>query len=326
MKIIFSNRAYAGIMSETAEKIKTETGGLFLGVYDDDIWYVVESIDPGPDSVFEVAYFEYDQKYTQHLINKIANLYSARLDLIGLWHRHPGSLDIFSSTDDRTNAGYARRNPHGAISALVNIDPNFRLTIYHVASPCKYRQIEYSVGDELIPQKYLDLKTPEQYASLMHKRSNSAEITAIPKSAASLKNFVEMISPKLPEYRTDGKFAGTGENDQKIIEELLDQLMDDITFLTDEARVEMTVLARQGRIVFEQKNAGNITQICFGYDEKKEAVIFKYDEEYYNYTSGLFKKLSEKSSEEADQKEMDNIFNAKSAIKNIFNNWRNGKS
>ena len=71
MKVIFSDRAYAGILAETTEKIKTETGGLFLGVVDHDQWYVIETIDPGPKSIFEVAYFEYDQAYKHHLINKI---------------------------------------------------------------------------------------------------------------------------------------------------------------------------------------------------------------------------------------------------------------
>ena len=135
MKVVFSDRAFAAIMAETTEKIKTETGGLFLGSFEDGIWYVIEAIDPGPKSIFEVAYFEYDQQYTQHLINKIANLYDKRLTLIGLWHRHPGSFDQFSSTDDGTNSKYARMRKEGAISALVNIDPEFRLTMYHVDQP-----------------------------------------------------------------------------------------------------------------------------------------------------------------------------------------------
>ena len=64
MKVVFSDRAFAAVMAETTEKIKTETGGLFLGSFEDDVWYVIESIDPGPKSIFEVAYFEYDQQYT----------------------------------------------------------------------------------------------------------------------------------------------------------------------------------------------------------------------------------------------------------------------
>lgn len=176
MKVVFSNRAFASILAETTEKIKTETGGLFLGTVEDDMWYVIEAIDPGPKSIFEVAYFEYDQKYTQHLINKIANLYNHRLTLIGLWHRHPGSFDQFSSTDDGTNAKYAALNQQGAISALVNIDPTFRLTVYQVDRPCRYSRIEYDVGDHLIPDRYLELKTPDTYYSMMEKLLHSGAV------------------------------------------------------------------------------------------------------------------------------------------------------
>ena len=61
MKVVFSTRAFAALMAETTEKIETETGGLFLGTVENDTWYVIESIDPGPKSIFEVAYFEYDK-------------------------------------------------------------------------------------------------------------------------------------------------------------------------------------------------------------------------------------------------------------------------
>ena len=36
MKAVFSNRAYTAVLAETTEKIKTETGGLFLGTIKDD--------------------------------------------------------------------------------------------------------------------------------------------------------------------------------------------------------------------------------------------------------------------------------------------------
>ena len=81
--VVFSERAFISILVETQEKIQTETGGVFLGYRKGDIWYVIESIDPGPNSVFQTAYFEYDQAYINHLINKVSRLYSTQLDLIG---------------------------------------------------------------------------------------------------------------------------------------------------------------------------------------------------------------------------------------------------
>ena len=172
MKVVFSDRAYAAVLAETTEKIKTETGGLFLGAVEGGVWYIVEAIDPGPKSIFEVAYFEYDQQYTQHLINKVANLYEERLSLIGLWHRHPGSFDVFSGTDDGTNTKYAAMRQEGAISALVNIDPKFRLTVYHVGQPCRYEKIGYQVGNDLIPDRYLRLRPAESYEQLMQDMLN----------------------------------------------------------------------------------------------------------------------------------------------------------
>ncbi|MCL2193530.1 MAG: hypothetical protein FWB78_09060, partial [Treponema sp.] len=62
-RVVFSERAYVAIMTETLSKIRTETGGVFLGHFEDDRWYVVESIDPGPKSIFSAAYFEYDEAY-----------------------------------------------------------------------------------------------------------------------------------------------------------------------------------------------------------------------------------------------------------------------
>lgn len=206
MRVIFSNRAFSGVLAETTEKITTETGGLFLGVVQDDTWYIVEAIDPGPKSIFEVAYFEYDQKYTQHLINKIANLYGHKLDLIGLWHRHPGSFDQFSSTDDGTNSKFVAMRKEGAISGLVNIDPTFRFTIYHVGQPCHYRKIAYEVGDNLIPNEFLAYRSPEKFYALMQKRLNPESrlhVRPAYKRTVSLDSFMRFIAPAIEEYNTN---------------------------------------------------------------------------------------------------------------------------
>jgi integrative and conjugative element protein (TIGR02256 family) len=153
-QVIFSNRAFTALLAETKEKITTETGGIFLGVMGDDAWYVVEAIDPGPKSIFQAAYFEYDGDYVRHLANKINRLYGDRLDVLGLWHRHPGSMDTFSSTDDGTNLKFAQQNKDMTISALVNVDPNFRLTMYLATlNPLYYKKIPYLVDDSQIPSE-----------------------------------------------------------------------------------------------------------------------------------------------------------------------------
>ena len=142
----FTQRAWTSILSETLYKVRTETGGILLGYRDGNDWLVVESIDPGPNSTFQVAFFEYDQAYVNHLANRIVRLYEQPLEVIGLWHRHPGSFDRFSDTDDGTNAAYAQLSPWGSISGLINIDPVPRLTLFHVdGETCAYRCIPYSV-------------------------------------------------------------------------------------------------------------------------------------------------------------------------------------
>lgn len=331
MKVVFSNRAYTGILAETTEKIRTETGGLFLGIYKDDIWYVIETIDPGPESIFEVAYFEYDQEYTQHLINKIANLYSAKLELIGLWHRHPGSLDRFSSTDDETNSEYAERNKYGAISALVNIDPDFRLTMYHVSSPCKYKKIEYGVGDDLIPEEFLKFRTSDQYMDLMKKRSGSksGKSGKGDKKPDSLAAFFKRILPGLSEYETDESFTDSEMNEQNTLEETLDRLIEDVTFMSDEIGIVMKVAARQRRIVFEQETEDRITRVYFGYDKETDITFLEYDGNYYQYTSGLFKKLYEEASKpvsKIEKMDTQEVVAARSVFRSFFDNWKNGKS
>ena len=163
MKVVFSDRAYTAIRAETWLRRGTETGGIFLGLLLLDVWYVVEAIDPGPNSVFTPVQFEYDQPYTQHLINKTASLYALRFGLIGLWHRHPGSFDEFSLTDDETNLKYSRLNDGCAISALVNVDPDFRLTVYLVrpsddGTSVSYQGIPYEVGDDRFPEGFMNLR------------------------------------------------------------------------------------------------------------------------------------------------------------------------
>ena len=61
--VVFSERAFTSILVETQEKIRTETGGVFLGYRKGDVWYVIESIDPGPNSVFQPAYSSYQQGF-----------------------------------------------------------------------------------------------------------------------------------------------------------------------------------------------------------------------------------------------------------------------
>lgn len=296
MRVVFSNRAYAAVLAETTEKIKTETGGLFLGAVKDDTWYIIEAIDPGPKSVFEVAYFEYDQKYTQHLINKIANLYDEKLSLIGLWHRHPGSFDQFSSTDNGTNAKYASMRKEGAISALVNIDPDFRITIYHVLQPCKYQKISYDIGDHLIPDALLKYKSPDKFISIMkdllypsRKTKRSGEDYRF----VNLSSFMKFILPQLKGKECTDVESNNMMSDNSTQELLVGELIDDLTFMADTIGVETAVSLDDNYLTVYQEAIDKTVRLYFMYSIAKQAVILSYDDKCYIYHKGLFREASE---------------------------------
>lgn len=291
MKAIFSDRAFVAIMSETTEKIKTETGGLFLGLVEGDIWYIIETIDPGPKSIFEVAYFEYDQQYTQHLINKIANLYEEKLNLIGLWHRHPGSFDVFSGTDDGTNAKYARMRYEGAISALVNIDPKFRLTVYHVGQPCQYKKIDYEVGNDLIPNRYLKLKSPERYKRMMSEMLHFRNVEEEFYPSVSLDSFMKTLKP-LFEDRLYTKILGKpSDSDGDIRSKVIDAVLSDIMFMSKQIGIEMSVAQQNSCVTLMQNAIDGITKVVFAYSERDDKLFFQYDGKNYIYEDGLLESL-----------------------------------
>lgn len=163
--VVFSNRAYNAIIRESFKKDPVETGGILLGHIVNDTWVVMEVLPPGIHCIFEIAYFEYDEDFVNYLADSVANQYKMPLELLGLWHRHPGNMDTFSGTDDITNTTFAKLHPKGAISGLVNIDPKFRFTMYHVGNPDQshlsrpyYQRVEIEVGDDIIPRDFFELR------------------------------------------------------------------------------------------------------------------------------------------------------------------------
>jgi hypothetical protein len=177
-KIIISTQAYLSMVSEVNSYSDTETGGIFLGTIENNSWYIIESIDPGyKDSIRHQTYFEYDIAYVNHLANIRNRLYTRELILLGLWHRHPGSMDTFSGPDKETNKRFTDSLPNGSLSALINIDPIFRITMYHISSDLHYITLKDIVtGDEHVPREYLKLKDPEYYLekiNIKNKRKNT---------------------------------------------------------------------------------------------------------------------------------------------------------
>ena len=171
--VVFSDKAYNAIIRETFEWEPVETGGILLGhVLDNGCWIVMEVLPPGygegreGDNVYhEMGYFEYNRKFVNYLAKSVAEQYEIPLELLGLWHRHPGGMDHFSGTDDGTNSTFAAQNPHGVISGLINVDPQLRITMYYLAHSDargfghpNYQRVDVEVGSDLIPEEYFKLR------------------------------------------------------------------------------------------------------------------------------------------------------------------------
>ena len=211
-EVLFSRRAHAAICAETLELHPLETGGILLGHFHQQRWQVLEAIDPGPGARCTATTSEYDRSYVNHLASKLARQYRQPLHLIGLWHRHPGSLDRFSGDDDRTNRRFAAMTPHGALSCLVNLDPVFRLTAYHVPEDLAYQRLPVLVGDALIDgnlRAHLsgsDL-CPQQLASQAVARDLQQLFDRLPRGRAALHpHLVAALDPLLLQLETQRRW------------------------------------------------------------------------------------------------------------------------
>lgn len=191
--VVISDKAYNAIIRESFAKHPVETGGILLGyILDNGIWVVMEMIPPGINGIFQTAYFEYDRDFVNYLGTSVANQYREPLQVLGLWHRHPCSMDYFSSTDDGTNSEFASRNPYGVISGLVNIDPKFRLTMYHLnhmegprPRNIAYSTVDVEIGDDLIPERFFELRYVDGEHSDLNPippQRQSQTVRSVPKS------------------------------------------------------------------------------------------------------------------------------------------------
>jgi proteasome lid subunit RPN8/RPN11 len=205
--VVFSNKAYNAIIRESFDKNPVETGGILLGhILENGVWIVMEVLPPGLNSVFEYAYFEYDTEFVNYLAQSVANQYKIPLDLLGLWHRHPGGMDVFSTTDDGTNITFARLNSQGVISGLVNIDPQFRLTMYHLAHQTThsykrplYEKVEIEIGDDIIPDEYFELR---YYSGEESEKHPSISRSESPRGTHNIRKVVSSNSPSATSKKT----------------------------------------------------------------------------------------------------------------------------
>lgn len=297
-KVVFSERAITALLTETRSHVKTETGGICLGHRQGKLWYITEIIDPGIDAIFRPDYFEYDDKYLNHLMGKVARLYEKLPEIIGLWHRHPGSMDVFSRTDDHTNTKYAQRNSEGAISMLVNIDPSLRLTVYHVTyPPLSYRKVSYAFGDNHFPPGLLAYASMSDISSMIErnegKKNYFTSSSSFIRSAAGF-SFSKVIKNYLNEDKVKnehriGYCISSSEPIDEELDTILAVLEEDINYFSEAGiKITLTLLKHKG---LELKDTcGDFVAVMFIHNDK---VFFSYDGNIYLYSEGFFRNACE---------------------------------
>ena len=273
-KVVFSENAFLSLVTETRERINTETGGIFLGKVFGDTFYVMETLDPGPNSKFSVVYFEYDTPYVNHLANKVIRLYETKLDVIGLWHRHPGSLDVFSYIDDSTNLKYAQLGKRGAISALVNIDPQFRLTVYHVSNPLGYTKISYSVSSEIS-----NIIKKRSYQSVIDSINANESGTIFNMTSKDIGLAISLLNPSEIQVYVDENCSS---------EELIKVTMNDLDYLANRG---FNPLCRyeKGRLVIFSKCASHSDSFTVFRQSESSNFFIEYQDKVYKYTESLIR-------------------------------------
>ena len=254
-KVILSQRAYRSMLAEVYERIDTETGGILLGHRDGDTWYVLESVEPGRKSIFTPTYFEYDDEYVTYRANKLQRLYKCSIDLLGLWHRHPGLMKTFSSTDDVTNKTYSDML-NGAISGLVTLGNGFEITMYYVPSNVKYERIECIVDEALIPANYLEYYDTDYYRNLIDEVAEkqfgkNRSLSNREKANSDLKRSVSPkrkkgILPIISNFLSDFFNGSERENDDSTVSKSSDE--SDIGFIFDSIEEEIVYLQELERI------------------------------------------------------------------------------
>ena len=170
--VVVSERAYKSILAETYEHGNSETGGLLLGHFHKGIWYIIEVVDPGLSSTHRTSYFEFDEKYVNHVIKKMCRVYRFPLTILGMWHRHPGSMDRFSGTDLDTIESYTSEATNGVISMLVNVDPKLRMSFYYCGKDNTIMPVKYDVGDDYIAKELIEMSDAEGIFNNVTSRSS----------------------------------------------------------------------------------------------------------------------------------------------------------
>lgn len=156
MEVVISERAYSSICLETMQRKndKKETGGVLLGHIDDKKCYILENVLPGHLANRTIGSFEYDVEFVDYLATHLANLYYTKLDVVGIWHTHFDSIDIFSEPDRKMNRKFVEHYGHDIVSGIVLTDEKqIKLTMYNISLK-EEKLANMRLGINYIPEYY----------------------------------------------------------------------------------------------------------------------------------------------------------------------------
>ena len=195
----------------------------------------------------------------------------------------------------------------GAISALVNIDPTFRITMYQVERPCRYRKIAYDVGDNLIPDELLKFKTPERFYSIMdnilYPSATNRNANEGYHKALSLASFMKFILPQMEDDECTDVETNNLLSEESTQEKLIDEIVDDLTFMADTIGIEAAMSLDDNYLTVYQEEIDKTTKLYFMLSVVKHAIILSYEDKCYVYRRGLFTDAFKKAKSERDKKE-----------------------
>lgn len=101
-QLIFETNAKQCIINELKKYQNVETGGVLLGVFENNNIYIVEAVGGGDKAIRDQGMFQYDAEYVELQSNILARKCSKQLVLVGLWHKHNHTLEpAFSDADIR---------------------------------------------------------------------------------------------------------------------------------------------------------------------------------------------------------------------------------
>lgn len=156
-RVVLSPLAWTLMISQSYLNDPNETGGALLGYRDGTTVHVTVALPSGPRSQASPVMLKYNEEFQNYVFGVITELMGQKAGLLGLWHRHPGSLDRFSGVDAVAHEQFGKVL-NGVTSLLVNLGPEGapRVTGYFVDTKEKVYHlipvtVEETAGQLLIP-------------------------------------------------------------------------------------------------------------------------------------------------------------------------------